>query len=81
MLPLKDFKALHRMVDQVFAEASGLDLSDAELADKAGVGAMTVWRLRTFQTAFPRLQTVYLLGRAVGLTLKLESRVARRGVA
>jgi hypothetical protein len=61
MMPLEDFKQLHRMVDAIFREARGLGWSWETLAGEAGVGVTTVYRL----------------GRAVGLTLKFEPARAR----
>ena len=72
MQTLKEFKELHKMVDQIFAEAFRQDLSWEELATKAAVCFKTVDRLGRFETMWPRAQTILLLARAVGLKMKLE---------
>lgn len=71
-MPVKQFRELHKMVDRIFEQAVELDVSLQWLAAKAGLSEKTVYNLMKFTTMYPRLQTVYLLARAVGLHLELR---------
>lgn len=79
MLTCKDFKELHRMVDEIYAEADRLDIRNSELASKAGLCYATVCRLASYATMYPRTQTVMMLAKAVGLRVRLEKREAGSG--
>ena len=70
MLTLKQFKELHELVDDIFAESNRLGWSWVMLAQAAGVHISTVYKLGNFDTMFPRANTVMLLAQAVGLKLK-----------
>lgn len=74
MLTLKEYKELHRVVDQIFREAKALGYSWEKLADIAGLTSSTVYRLGNLDTMFPRAQTVFMLAKAVGMKVSLVVR-------
>lgn len=71
LMPLKEFKALHRVVDQIFEEAYRMDLSWSELAERAGLSLSTVYNLGNYDTLYPRAATVFQLAQAVGFKVEV----------
>lgn len=69
---VKEFRALHKVIDEIYDEAQNLDWSYEELARKARLSYTTVWRLGTFETMYPRAATVFALAKAVGFELILK---------
>lgn len=67
MLPVKQYSSLRQVVDLMFREAKGRGYSNRRLAAEAGLGATTVDRLLSYETMYPRLQTVYLIAAVLGL--------------
>lgn len=66
------------LTDQIFDEAAKT-MEWKELAKEAGLCLSTVYNLGTYTTKYPRLQTIYKLGRAVGMdVLLIQKRIARR---
>lgn len=71
MMPLKQFKSLHRLVDVIFEKGVKLDYSWEQLASRAGLCDRTVSRLGNLETLYPRAQTVFLLAHAVGMEISI----------
>lgn len=71
MMPVKQFRQLHRLIDEIYKEADRLGFTWTALADRAGLAESTVYNLGNWDTMFPRLQTVHLLAQAVGMELTL----------
>lgn len=71
MMPLKDFKALHGMVRQLFREAKGAGMTLTQIAADAGLGLATVSRLANYDTMYPRCQTLLGIAKAVGYEVRL----------
>jgi AraC-like DNA-binding protein len=68
------FRALHRLIDQIFSEAADhFEWTWAKLASHANLSYPTVVNLGERQTKYPRFQTVYKLAHAVGWKLVLET--------
>lgn len=64
------FRELHKIVDEVFAEAdSRYQLTWDQLADEAGLAYQTVANLGDRKTKWPQFRTVWRLCKAVGWDL------------
>lgn len=74
---LKEFRALHKVVDEIYAEAYRLDWPYEELARRAKLAYSTVYRLGTYETVYPRAATVFALAKAVGFEVVLEKRFTK----
>ncbi len=75
---LEEYRELNRIVDQIYDEAGAMNMSWPKLAKKAGLSYITVWKLGTRWTQYPRASTVMRLAKAVGFTLTLEKKVKLR---
>lgn len=72
-------QALVKQCQQLWNECCDLGWSTQEWADHAGVCPATVHNLVFGITIYPRWETVYRLGKAVGLQLKLQEKpIAKR---
>jgi len=65
-------RELNAMVNLIFSQAFRLKLNVPALADRAKVSPGTVYKMRKFETRFPRLHTVMKLAKAVGLEIRLS---------
>lgn len=70
MLPAKQFKQLHDLIDLIYEAAYDKGLSWPQLAAAAGLANSTVYNLGNPKTMFPRTQTVLLLAKAAGCELR-----------
>ena len=71
----KYFSDLHKVIDEIFAEAeSKNDWDWGALAAAAGLARQTVDRLGDRETKYPRFLTVYRLAYAVGWELVLREK-------
>jgi DNA-binding phage protein len=77
------FRDLHKMIDNIFAEAaSQYDWTWNQLASNAGLSSSTVAKLGDRETRWPRFLTIYRLAKAVGWELVIrEVKTARKGAA
>lgn len=65
------FSTLHKLIDEVFEEASKTHgLTWHQLAIKADLAYLTVWKLGFRETRWPQFKTVYKLAKAVGWELQ-----------
>lgn len=71
MLPAKQFRALHNLIDDIFDELWKRYGTYKEIAAAAGLGVVTVGRLASYTTLYPRTQTVMLLAQAAGYSVEL----------
>lgn len=74
------FRDLHKIIDEVFAEAANsFDWTWSQLAVNAGLSYQTVANLGDRATKWPRFLTIYRLAKAVGWELVLrETKTARK---
>ena len=70
MLVIKKHRTLHSLIDEIFDQADANKISWPVLARKAGLHVSTVYRLGTYQTSYPRVQTVWMLAAAAGIQIK-----------
>lgn len=77
------FRDLHKIIDDVFAEAAAsFDWTWSQLAVNSGLSYQTVANLGDRQTKWPRFLTIYRLAKAVGWEIVLkESKSARKSAA
>ena len=69
----KYFADLHKIIDDVFAEAqSSNDWNWSQLAQHAGLAYQTVANLGDRATKYPRFLTIYRLAKAVGWELVMQ---------
>ena len=61
---------LNKLLDDIFAKSVSMTMD--EFAKAAKLSVSTIRRLDKRQTEFPRLKTIFLLARAVGLEISLE---------
>jgi DNA-binding phage protein len=62
---------LHIIVDAIFAAADDLRWGVQKIAKASGLHWQTVQRLNTYTTQYPRLRTVFLMAKAVGLEFEV----------
>lgn len=67
---------LHRMVDDIFEEAVAQKWNLPELAHRAHLCYVTVWKLSHRITRFPRTDTIWKLAKATGFAVKLVQKRA-----
>lgn len=72
------FKALHKMVDEIFKESVNLSWTWGRLADEAGVAYQTVDNLGSRKTQRPQWRTVYRLANAVGFDMVMKQQPKSR---
>jgi len=77
------FRDLHKIIDEVFAEAAAsYDWTWSQLALNAGLAYQTVANLGDRATKWPRFLTIYRLAKAVGWELVVrETKTVRKSAA
>jgi DNA-binding phage protein len=77
------FRDLHKIIDEIFAEAANSnEWSWSQLASHAGLAYQTVANLGDRATKWPRFLTIYRLAKAVGWELVVrQTKVVRKAVA
>lgn len=66
------WRKLNDILDDVYAKADEAGLNNRELAERSGLHVNTIQRIDNRRVKYPRLQTVYLLARAVGMTIDVS---------
>ncbi len=66
-----EFKELHKLLDDIYIEASDQNISWPNLAIKADLAINTVYNLGNNVTQYPRASTVFALAKAVGFEVAL----------
>lgn len=79
MLPAKQFRVLHNLIDEIFNELWKQYETEKEVAHAAGLGVTTVNRLASYTTLYPRTQTVMLLAQAAGYSVQLVQSTTKNG--
>lgn len=64
--------SLDSALDRIFERADDLGFAGNKLASLAGVCNRTVYRIDNRKTRLPRLKTIWLLAKAVGMRFALE---------
>ena len=77
------FRDLHKIIDEIFAEAANQnEWTWSQLASHAGLAYQTVANLGDRATKWPRFMTIYRLAKSVGWELVVrETKTVRKGAA
>ena len=71
MKTIEEFNAINNLLDDLFEMARQNGWSKPELARRAGLSVATIYRLTSYKSMYPRVQTVFMVAQALGLKMVL----------